>query len=65
MVVQKGKSESVETLRKLVLQEAEFRTVVHETVHGFSNQENDVGNRKDSQVKIVLYNWREQTECRE
>ena len=43
---EKGKLESVETLRKWVMQEAEFHTIAHETVCGFSNQENDVGIRK-------------------
>ena len=50
-----GKLESVETLRKWVMQEAEFRTVAHETVRGFSNQENDVGNRKGKPLKIRSY----------
>ena len=48
----KGKLESLETSRKWVMQEAKFRTVVHETVRGFSNQENDVGNRKGKPLKI-------------
>ena len=52
---EKGKLESVETLRKWVMQEAEFRTVAHETVHGFSNQENDVGNRKGKTLNIRSY----------
>ena len=50
-----GKLESVETLRKWVMQEAEFRTLTHETVRGFLNQENDVGNRKGKNLKIRSY----------
>ena len=52
---QKRKLESVETLRKWVMQEAEFRTVAHEIIRGFSNQENDVGNRKGKPLKIRSY----------
>ena len=55
MVVQKGKTGVCETLKKRVTQEAEFRTVAHETVHGFSNQENDVGNRKGKALKKRSY----------
>ena len=53
----KEKLESVETLRKWVMQEAEFRAMAHETVRGFSNQENDVGNRnsKGKTLKIRSY----------
>ena len=52
---EKKKLESVETLRKWVMQETEFRTVTHETVRGFSNQENDVGNRKGKTLTIRSY----------
>ena len=37
------------------MQEAEFRTMVHETVRGFSDQENDVGNKKGKTLKIRSY----------
>ena len=37
------------------MQDAEFRTVAHEAVLGFSNQENDVGNRKRKTLKIRSY----------
>ena len=36
------------------MQEAEFCTVAHETVRGFSNQEN-VGSRKEKALKIRSY----------
>ena len=55
MVARKGKLKSVETLRKWVMQKAEFRTVAHETVRGFSNQYNDVGNRKGKTLKVRSY----------
>ena len=38
------------------MQDTEFRTkLAHETVRGFSNQEDDVGNRKGKSLKIRSY----------